>query len=145
MKNLQRERLVIAIVAAASARQILADALGYAERRRAFGEPLLRFEALRHRMADMATLVEVASTFVCDLSERFESGTATDSLVSMGKLFATDVANEVADAAVQVFGGYGCVREFRIERFFRDARILKIAGGSSEILREIISKRWQLR
>jgi acyl-CoA dehydrogenase len=145
MRNLQRERLVIAVVACASAHRALEDTLEYARERRAFGELLGHFQALRHRIADMAALVEVASTFVCDLAQRFESGSATDSLVSMGKLFATDVANEVADTAVQVFGGYGCMREFRIERFFRDARILKIAGGSSEILREIIARRLQLR
>jgi acyl-CoA dehydrogenase len=143
MKNLQRERLVIAIVGCASARQILDDAIRYARERRAFNEPLIKFQALRHRLVDTVTLLEVACTFVRDLATQFEGGTATDSLVSMGKLFAADVANQVADSAVQIFGGYGCMREFRIERFFRDARLLKIVGGSSEILREIIGKRLQ--
>lgn len=145
MRNLQRERLVIAVVASASAHRVLQDTIAYARERRAFGEPLAHFQALRHRISDMATSVEVASTFVRDLATQFESGSATDSLVSMGKLFATDVANQVADTAVQVFGGYGCMREFRIERFFRDARLLKIAGGSSEILREIIARRLRLQ
>jgi acyl-CoA dehydrogenase len=145
MKNLQRERLVIAIVACASARKILEQTLAYARERRVFGEPLGHFQALRHRIADVATLLEAAGTFVDSLAESFELGSASDAMVSMGKLFATDVANQVADTAVQVFGGYGCMREFRVERFFRDARILKIAGGSSEILREIIAKRLQLQ
>lgn len=144
MRNLQRERLLIAIVACASAIRVQDVAISYARDRDAFGQPLSHFQALRHRIADMVTLTEVASTFVRDLAVQFESGRATDSLVSMGKLFATDVANQVADTAVQVLGGYGCMREFRVERFYRDARILKIAGGSSEVLREIISKRLQL-
>ena len=145
MKNLQRERLIVAIVACASARLALEDAFAYARQRRAFGEPLVRFQALRHRLADMATLVEVASTFIRDLAVQFETGVATDASVSMGKLFAAEVANQVADATVQVFGGYGCMREFPVERFFRDARLLKIVGGSTEILREIIAKRIELR
>ncbi|MGH9697906.1 MAG: acyl-CoA dehydrogenase family protein [Candidatus Acidiferrales bacterium] len=144
VRNLQRERLIIAIVACASAIRVQERAIAYARDRHAFGQPLVQFQALRHRIADMVTLTEVASTFIRDLAGHFEAGRATDSLVSMGKLFATDVANQVADTAVQVFGGYGCTREFRIERFFRDARMLKIAGGSSEILREIIAKRLQL-
>lgn len=144
MKNLQRERLVIAVVACASAQKVLELTLAYAQERRVFGEPLAHFQALRHRIADVVTLMEVTRTFVNSLAEGFESGNTSDSQVSMGKLFAADVANQVADTAVQVFGGYGCMREFRIERFFRDARILKIAGGTSEILREIIARRLQL-
>lgn len=144
MVNLQRERLIISIVACASANRVLEDVLSYARERQAFGRPIAHFQAIRHRIAELAASLEVATTFVDHLCSLFGRDRATDSQVSIGKLFSTQVANEIADGAVQVFGGYGYMREFPIERFYRDARILKIAGGTSEILKEIIAKRLQL-
>jgi acyl-CoA dehydrogenase len=144
MKNLQRERLVIALVSCASAGRMLEEAVEYARQRRAFGEPLSHFQAIRHRIVDAASSLEAASTFVRHLAGRFESGIASDSDVSIGKLIATEAANQVADVAVQVFGGNGCMREFLSERYYRDARCLKVVGGSSEILKELIAKRMNL-
>lgn len=141
MTNLQRERLVLGVIGYAGAGRVLEQAVDYARERKVFEQPLTAFQTIRHRLADMATSVEVARRFVHSLVPEFEANSASDADVSMAKVVACDAASLVADGAVQIFGGYGCMREFGIERFYRDARILPIGGGSTEILKEIIAKR----
>jgi len=139
--GLQRERLMAAVLALSGAAQALEDTVGYLGERSAFGGPLAAKQALRHRVADLATEIEAARQLVYAAAARYEAGDDCATLVSMAKLFATEVANRVAYEAVQMHGGYGYMREFPVERFFRDVRLWTIASGTSEMMREIIARR----
>jgi acyl-CoA dehydrogenase len=138
--GLQRERIMAAVLALSGAGQALEDTLTYLRDRQAFGGPLGDKQALRHRVADMATEIEAARYLVYHAATLYAAGRECVSPVSMAKLFATEVANRVAYQAVQLHGGYGYMREFPVERFFRDVRLWTIASGTSEIMREIIAK-----
>jgi hypothetical protein len=95
---------------------------------------------LRHRVADLATELEAAHQLVYHAARLYADGEQCATPVSMAKLHATEVANRVAYQAVQLHGGYGYMREFPVERFFRDVRLWTIASGTSEVMREIIAK-----
>ena len=140
-EGLQRERLMASVLCVAAASQALEDTEQYLRRREAFGSTLAEFQALRHRMADLATQVEAARRLTYHAVERFVAGQDCVAEVSMAKLFATETANHVAYDAVQLHGGYGYIRETPVERFARDYRLWTIAAGSSEMMREIIAKR----
>ncbi len=142
--GLQRERLMAAVLAVSGAAQALEDTLAYLRERTAFGEPLAARQALRHRVADRATDLEAARALVDHAASLYAGGEECVTEVSMAKLFATEVANKVAYDAVQLHGGYGYMREFPVEGFFRDVRLWTIASGTSEIMREIIAKRLPL-
>jgi acyl-CoA dehydrogenase len=139
--GLQRERIMAAVLALAGADQALEDTLRYLRERTAFGEPLAARQALRHRVADLATSLEAARRLVYHAASLYAGGADCVTEVSMAKLFATETANRVAYDAVQMHGGYGYMREFPVERFFRDVRLWTIASGTSEVMREIIAKR----
>ncbi|HXA94380.1 MAG TPA: acyl-CoA dehydrogenase family protein [Candidatus Dormibacteraeota bacterium] len=139
--GLQRERIMAAVLALSGATQALEDTLAYLRERQAFGGPLAGKQALRHRVADMATEIQAARHLLYHAAARYAAGEECVTEVSMAKLFATEVANRVAYQAVQLHGGYGYMREFPVERFFRDVRLWTIASGTSEIMREIIAKR----
>jgi alkylation response protein AidB-like acyl-CoA dehydrogenase len=118
--------------------------MAYIRERHAFGGPLSAKQALRHRVADMATEIEAARALLYRAAQLYNDGDDCITEVSMAKLFATEVANRVAYQAVQLHGGYGYMREFPVERFFRDVRLWTIASGTSEIMKEIIAKRLAL-
>ncbi len=139
--GLQRERIMAAVLALSGAAQALEDTMAYLRERHAFGEPLAGKQVLRHRVADMATEIEAARQLVYHAAALHAAGGDCVTEVSMAKLFATEVANRVAYQAVQLHGGYGYVREFPVEGFFRDVRLWTIASGTSEIMREIIARR----
>jgi acyl-CoA dehydrogenase len=139
--GLQRERIMAAVLALSGAGQALEDTLTYVRERHAFGGPLAAKQALRHRVADMATEIEAARHLVYHAAALYTAGLDCITEVSMAKLFATEVANRVAYQAVQLHGGYGYMSEFPVERFFRDVRLWTIASGTSEIMREIVAKR----
>jgi acyl-CoA dehydrogenase len=139
--GLQRERLLAAVLALSGAQQALEDTVGYLHQRTAFGEPLATRQVLRHRVADMATEIEAARQLVYHAASLYAAGEECAREVSMAKLFATEVANRVAYHAVQLHGGYGYMREFPVEGFFRDVRLWTIASGTSEVMREIIARR----
>jgi alkylation response protein AidB-like acyl-CoA dehydrogenase len=138
--GLQRERIMAAVLALAGATQALEDTMTYLGQRVAFGEPLATKQVLRHRVADMATELEAARRLVYHAAGLYTAGEECVKEVSMAKLFATEVANRVAYQAVQLHGGYGYMREFPVERFFRDVRLWTIASGTSEMMREIIAR-----
>ncbi len=139
--GLQRERIMAAVLALSGAAQALEDTTAYLRERQAFGGPLGDKQVLRHRVADMATEIEAARHLVYHAAALYTAERECVTEVSMAKLFATEVANRVAYQAVQLHGGYGYMREFAVERFFRDVRLWTIASGTSEIMREIIAKR----
>jgi alkylation response protein AidB-like acyl-CoA dehydrogenase len=138
--GLQRERLLAAVLALSGADQALDDTITYLQGRSAFGAPLATRQALRHRVADLATELEAAHQLVYHAARLYADGEQCATPVSMAKLHATEVANRVAYQAVQLHGGYGYMREFPVERFFRDVRLWTIASGTSEVMREIIAK-----
>jgi len=142
--GLQRERLMAAVLARSGADQALEDTMSYLRERTAFGEPLAQRQVLRHRVADLATDLEAARELVYHAIRLFMAGEDCAREVSMAKLFATEVANRVAYEAVQMHGGYGYMREFPVEGFFRDVRLWTIASGTSEVMREIIARRLPL-
>ena len=139
--GLQRERLLAAVLSISAATQALEDTSAYLRQRVAFGRPLSDLQALRHRFADIVTRLEAARQLTYHAASLFARGEEAEVAVSMAKLHATEVANMVAYEGVQMHGGYGYIRETPIERFARDYRLWTIAAGSSEIMREIISRR----
>ena len=139
--GLQRERLLSAVLSVSAASQAIEDTRQFLRGREAFDRPLAEFQALRHRIADVATQVEAARRLTYAAVEAFASGDDCVSEVSMAKLFATETVNRVAYEAVQMHGGLGYMRELPVERFARDYRLWTIAAGSSEMMREIIAKR----
>lgn len=142
--GLQRERIMAGVLALSAAGQALEDTMAYLRGRTAFGEPLATRQALRHRLADLATEFEAARQLVYQAARLHAEGQECMTEVSMAKLYATEVANRIAYHAVQLHGGYGYMREFPVEGFFRDVRLWTIASGTSEVMREIIARRLPL-
>lgn len=141
MENFQRERLQLAVMANMTAQLALEEALHYAQEREAFGRPLTGFQVTRHKLVDMATQVEVSREFTYRVAAKMNTGLDQVKEISMAKNFACQVSDFVTYEAVQIFGGYGYMREYLVERLYRDNRILSIGGGTTEIMKEIISKR----
>jgi len=140
MANFQDERLALAVMAHAVAAFALEESIRYAKSREAFGRSLTGFQVTRHKLADMATLVEVAREFNYRIAARMEAGKDAVKEVSMAKNFACQTCDRVVYDAVQLHGGYGYAREYVVERLYRDSRILSIGGGTTEIMKEIICK-----
>ena len=139
--GLQRERLMASILCVSASEQALEDCKSYLKQRQAFGNKLSEFQALRHRIADMAVSIEAARHLTYHAASKFSTDQDCVTEVSMAKLFSTEMANKIAYDAVQLHGGYGYIREFHIERFARDYRLWSIAAGTSEMMKEVISKR----
>jgi len=140
MMNFQAERLSLAVMANMTARMALEEAIKYAKERKAFGKTLTGFQVNRHKLADIATLVEASTEFTYRVAAKIGAGVDQIKEVSMAKNFACDVSDKVTYDAVQLFGGYGYMRGYTVERLYRDNRILSIGGGTREIMNEIISR-----
>lgn len=140
MWQLQGERLIGAIGGVAGAQLTFDRALAYTREREAFGRPIARFQATRHRLVDMATDIEQVRQLVYDACDRWNRGEYAVTEIAMCKLAAAQMSFRVADEALQLHGGYGYSREFPVERAWRDARLARVGGGSDEVQREIISK-----
>jgi len=140
MANFQYERLMLAVMANMTARLALEESLRYARERKAFGKTLMGFQVTRHKLAEMATLVEAGTEFTYRVAAKIGAGEDQIKEVSMAKNFACMVSDKVTYDAVQIFGGYGFMRGYLVERLFRDNRVLSIGGGTTEIMNEIISK-----
>lgn len=140
MENFQNERLQLAVMANATARMALEASLAYAGQRKAFGKPLWGFQVTRHKLADMATQVEASTEFTYRVAARMQAGLNQVKEVSMAKNFACTVSDRVTYDAVQLHGGAGFMREYSVERLYRDNRVLSIGGGTQEIMKEIIAK-----
>jgi acyl-CoA dehydrogenase len=140
MRVFQRERLVAGLHAVAMSDRALEDTIAYVKERQAFGGPLSDKQVIRHRLADLATMVEAGRWLTYSTCLQWETGADVVREVSMVKLFTAEMVNRVAYDCVQLHGGYGYMREYPIERFARDARLMTIGGGTSEIMRDIIAK-----
>jgi len=140
METFVLERLVTAATSVGSARLALEETRRYVLSREAFGRPIGKFQAIRHRLADLHAELEAAAQLVYHAAWLHERGENPVAEACMAKLLATELAKRTADECLQFFGGYGTVEEFPMERFFRDARFGTIVAGTSEIMREVIAK-----
>ncbi len=141
MQNFQDERLIAAIMAVSASQQALEDTLKYTRERETFGQRIFDHQVVAHRLADMATELEAARQLTYYAADVLASGRDCSTEVSMAKLYGCNLANKIAYECVQLHGGYGYMKEFAVERFYRDIRQASIAGGTAEIMREIIAKR----
>ncbi|UWP88715.1 acyl-CoA dehydrogenase family protein [Aliiroseovarius crassostreae] len=140
LANLEGGRIGIASQAVGMARKALECALEYAQERKAFGKDIAQHQAVGFRLADMATKVEAARQLVHLAAARRDAGLPALREASMAKLFATEMAEEVCSAAIQTFGGYGYLRDYPVERIYRDVRVSQIYEGTSDIQRLVISR-----
>jgi acyl-CoA dehydrogenase len=144
MLNFQTERLALAVMAYMTAQIALESCLDYVKTRVTFGKPLSKHQVIRHKLAEMATKVEIAREYTLHCATRMARGEQILKEVSMAKNFATETSDAVTYEAVQIFGGMGFMRESVVERLYRDNRILSIGGGTHEIMNEIIAKQLDL-
>lgn len=138
--ELPRERLALAIGAVASAEGALEWTTAYVRERKAFGQPLSSFQNTRFSLAEMRTEATVVRAFIDQCLERYRAGTLDVTTAAMAKLASTEMQCRVADGCLQLFGGYGYMREYPIARAFVDARVQRIYGGTSEIMKELIAR-----
>jgi acyl-CoA dehydrogenase len=128
----------------AAAQRTLEVAMGYADERTVFGRPVGRFQVWRHRFADLATEIAAARSLTYHALRKVVAGEDAVREVSMAKWYACELDWKVADEAVQVHGGYGYMKEFPVERAWRDARLGPIGGGTTEIMKELIGRSYGL-
>ena len=141
MRTLDGGRIGIAAQAVGIARAALEQALEYARQRKAFGAPIASYQAIQIKLADMAMEIDAARLLTLRAASLKDAGLPHTREASMAKLFAAEAAMKAANEAVQIHGGYGYTKEFKVERYFRDAKITEIYEGTSEIQRLVIAAR----
>lgn len=139
MKGLETGRIQVASRALGVATAALEDALAYAQDRESFGQPIWKHQAVGHYLADMATKLTAARQLTLYAADRYDSGERADMEAGMAKLFASEVAMEIALNAVRIHGGYGYSTEYDVERYFRDAPLMIVGEGTNEIQRNVIA------
>lgn len=139
MKGLETGRIQVAARALGVATAALEDALAYAQQRESFGKPIWQHQAVGNYLADMATKLTAARQLTRYAAERYDSGERADMEAGMAKLFASEVAMEIALNAMRIHGGYGYSCEYDVERYFRDAPLMIIGEGTNEIQRNVIT------
>src|SRR5919202_915435 len=142
--ELQSERMVAAAGCVAGAERMFERTLEYAKEREAFGRPIGRFQAIRHKFAEMATKIEAAKQFNYVVAWRYANGEYPVREITEVKLFASRMCCEVADECVQILGGYGYMKEYEIERAYRDVRLNRIGAGTDEIMLDVIGRSYGL-
>jgi alkylation response protein AidB-like acyl-CoA dehydrogenase len=140
VKNLPQERLSIAVAGVGHARSILNWTIEYCQERTAFGQPVGTFQNSRFKLAEMHTEITIAETFVDRCVAALNDGTLTAEEAAMAKWWCTELQKRVADACVQLHGGYGYMNEYAVGRAYTDARVTSIYGGTTEIMKEIIGR-----
>ncbi|MBT2636514.1 MULTISPECIES: acyl-CoA dehydrogenase family protein [Bacillaceae] len=133
-------RIGIGAMAVGVAQAAYEKALQYAKERQQFGRPISQFQAIQFKLADMAMKIELARNMVYKAAWLKDQGRPFSKEASMCKLYASEIAMEVADQAVQIHGGYGYMREYEVERYMRDAKLLEIGEGTSEVQRMVIAR-----
>ena len=144
MWELQGERMITAAGAIAGANRVFEYTMEYARNRQAFGQPISNFQVIKHKLVDMGTKIAAIQAFVYQTAKQWDEGEYPVREISQAKLLATQVACDVADEAIQILGGHGYMREFPVERAWRDARLARIGAGTDEIMKEIIAKSYGL-
>lgn len=140
MEKLQQERLMVTIQSLTSCEVMLEETIHYVKERKAFGQPISKFQNTQFKLAEMYTEVTIARTFVDDLIVKHMEGKDVVTQVSMAKWWVTDLAKKVATECMQLHGGYGYMEEYEIARRFRDVAVSSIYAGSNEIMKVIIAK-----
>ena len=140
MGELQRERLALAIGAVAAAEGVLDETVDYVKERKAFGAPIAELQNTRFKMAEVATDIRVHRAFVEQCKSQFMQGELDAATASMAKVACTEMQGRVADTCLQLHGGYGFMKEYGVSRAYVDARVQRIYGGTSEIMKELISR-----
>jgi alkylation response protein AidB-like acyl-CoA dehydrogenase len=140
LSTLDNGRLSIAAMGLGCAQGAFEMALSYAQERKQFGQPIAKFQAIGFKLADMATKIELARTLLYKACWLKDNHLPFAKEAAMSKLYCSEIAKEVTDEAVQIHGGYGLMKDYPIERFYRDQRLLQIGEGTSEIQRMVISR-----
>ena len=140
LKTLIGGRISVGALAVGTAEGAYKKALKYSTERKAFGREIYKFQPIGFKLADMATRIEAAKLLVFNSAWMKDQGKDVIKEAAMAKLFASEVAMDVTTEAIQIFGGYGYVAEYDVERFFRDAKVLEIGEGTSEVQRLVISR-----
>jgi len=140
LETLDGGRIGIAAQALGIAQACLEESLSYSQERKQFGEPIANFQAIQWMLADMATEIDAARLLTYRAASLQQQGKNVTREAAMAKLFASESSNRAAYKAVQIFGGYGYIKDFPVERFFRDARVTTLYEGTSEIQRLIIAR-----
>ena len=140
LKTLIGGRISVGALAVGTAEGAYKKALKYSTERKAFGREIYKFQSIGFKLADMATRIEAAKLLVFHSAWMKDQGKNVIKEAAMAKLFASEVAMDVTTEAIQIFGGYGYVAEYDVERFFRDAKVLEIGEGTSEVQRLVISR-----
>jgi hypothetical protein len=140
MKVLDGGRISIAALSVGIAQGAYEAALNYSKQRKQFGKPISYFQAIQHKLADMAMEIEAARLLTCKAAWLADQGCPVTAASSMAKLYASEVAVRAANEAVQVHGGYGFIKDYPVEKFYRDAKLMTIGEGTSEIQRIIIAR-----
>ena len=142
--ELQGERLVAAAGSHAGAERLLETTIEYALDRQAFGRPIGKFQTIRHKIAAMATKIEASKQFTYSVAWKVNNGEYPVREISMAKMLSSQMACEVADEAIQIHGGYGYMKEYEVERHYRDMRLNRIGAGTDEIMLEVIGRSYGL-
>ena len=142
--ELQSERMVAAAGSVAGAERMFERTLEYAKEREAFGRPIGKFQVIRHKFAEMATKIEAAKQFNYVVAWRYANGEYPVREITEVKLFTSRMCCEVADECVQILGGYGYMKEYEIERAYRDVRLNRIGAGTDEIMLDVIGRSYGL-
>jgi alkylation response protein AidB-like acyl-CoA dehydrogenase len=140
MTGLEAERLNVAARGLGVARAAFEEAIRYAQQRRTFGKPISEHQAIQLKLADMATHIEASRLLIYAAAEKKDRGERCDLEAGMAKLFATETAQECALEAMRILGGNGYAKDFPVERYYRDAPLLIIGGGTNELQRLVIAK-----
>jgi len=140
MTGLEAERLNVAARGLGVARAAFEEAIRYAQQRRTFGKPICEHQAIQLKLADMATKIEASRLLIYAAAEKKDRGERCDLEAGMAKLFATETAQECALEAMRILGGNGYAKDFPVERYYRDAPLLIIGGGTNELQRLVIAK-----
>jgi acyl-CoA dehydrogenase len=140
MQQLPRERMLIAVGAVATLRRAIDETLAYVKDRHVFGEPLMKMQNTRFRLAECETQAAVAQAFVDDCIARLQRGALDVPTAAMAKWWTTDVCCRIVDECVQLHGGYGFMNEYPIARLYADARVFRIYGGANEVMKELIAR-----
>jgi acyl-CoA dehydrogenase len=140
MSDLPYERILIAVCGVAVMEGALAATLSYTRERKAFGQSIFEFQNTKFKLAEIATIVRIARTFIDECIRRVSAGELDTVTASMAKWWITDMQQKVLDECVQLHGGYGYMEEYLVCRMFADSRVQRIYGGTNEIMKEVISR-----
>jgi acyl-CoA dehydrogenase len=141
MQKLQQERLTVAIAAVAGAEQVVQDTLAYVKERHAFGKPISKFQNTQFKLVEALAKCQVGRAYLDQVVAGHVAGKELVTECSIAKFWTTDMAQEVIDECLQLFGGYGYMLEYPVTRAFMDARVQRIYAGTNEIMKVIVAKR----